>query len=139
MERLILIGFDQDGTVHLLQFLLSVPVGSYYKDQRLLELFRDLPSEPPSPLVMNIPVYALMVRCTVCAVPWDGHPVNVERFPLALLAVDTIREGGKDPVGHPKTGLPGADLLAPRRRLMYPRPRHQHHRGLLYYLPPILQ
>ena len=53
LERLILIGFDRDGTVHLLHLFLSVLFDPYSRDQRLLELFGDLPSDPPPWLLIS--------------------------------------------------------------------------------------
>ena len=81
MERLALVRFDQDRTVHLLHSLFSFLVGPYSTDMILLAFNRELPSEGLPP-VMELLYDAFAVRCAIFAVSLVDHHVYVEGIPL---------------------------------------------------------
>ena len=60
-------------------------------------------------------------------------------IPPVPLLVYTIGEGGEAPGRRPRPVLPRYDFLSLRRRLVPPRPRRQHHRGLMSTETPVSQ
>ena len=120
-----LTGIDQEGTLHLLHSLLSVPVGLYSMDWGLFSFVRKLLVEG-LPLVVEIPEEVLSVQRSIHTVRRYVHPVHVKVAPPSPLEVDVVREGREDPGGHPGPSLLGADLCTPGQRLAPPRLRRQH-------------
>ena len=53
LEKITLLGVDRDRMVHLLKFLLSIPVSLFLTIQRLFACMGELPTEPLPP-VMDI-------------------------------------------------------------------------------------
>ena len=49
LERITLLGVDRDRMVHLLKFLLSIPVSLFLTIRRLFACMGELPTEPPHP------------------------------------------------------------------------------------------
>ena len=78
------------------------------------------------PPVVDIPGEDFVVQCAIRAVPQADHQVYEGSLPTPLL-VNTMQEGGEDPIGRTGTGLPGADLRAPGRSPVPPRTRNHHH------------
>ena len=77
MERLTLLGVDQDGTVHVLRLFFSVPVRPYGIAIRILSFSGELPMEGLRPM-MELPVASFLVRRLVGAVLRDYHIVYIE-------------------------------------------------------------
>ena len=125
MECLTLMRFDQYGTVHLLHLFLYVQVIPYYTDWHWgASLGAPSPSDgSPDQRLYSV---ARRLRCTA-----DGASHACGGSPPNFLVVDTIKEGEEAPEGRPRPCLQGADLLAPRRRIVPHSTRHQHCRGLL--------
>ena len=80
MERLSLLEVDWYRMVHKLHFFLSVAVGRYSTEIKLLAFSGKLPPEGLPP-VTDLPVAYLAVRRAVCAVPREYHLVHVKGNP----------------------------------------------------------
>ena len=76
MESLTLLGIDPDGMVHLLHSFLSVLVGPYTTDRRLLAFSADLPQEGLPPAT-ELPVEFFAVRRTISTVLRKDHRVHI--------------------------------------------------------------
>ena len=77
LERLTLLGGNQDGAVHLLHSLFSVPVGLYYSP-RWFSIYLGELLYYGLPPVVEIPVEAFMVRRSIRSVPQADHVIHLE-------------------------------------------------------------
>ena len=100
-ERVVLLQFDPDGTVHFLHSIFSVLVDLYSMDQRIFAFWIELPLKGIPPVV-ELPVDAFSVRRSVHAVPRSDHISHMEGVsPSAWQAmpceiVEKAAEGGHD-------------------------------------------
>ena len=76
-ERVALMQVDQDGTMHLLHLLLSVPVDLYSTSRRLFNFRVDLSINGFLPFV-ELPVDVFRVQRSVLAVPRADHVSRLE-------------------------------------------------------------
>ena len=67
LDRICLLGFDRDGTVHLLHLLFSFPVELYSLARRLFACKGDLPDKH-LPLMMELPAESFVMLRSVRAV-----------------------------------------------------------------------
>ena len=79
LEQVAVIGFDQDGTVHLLHSLLSFPVNLYSASRRLFACWFELPAEGLSP-VFDIPHNSFAARCSIHTAPQVDHVTHMGRI-----------------------------------------------------------
>ena len=110
LERVTLVGVDEDGRVHLMLSLLSVRVDVYSTECHLFACLGELPAEGLPPVMEILPDFfrgmAIRLRCAT----HQSHCAPGRDLP-SRLADDAIRagcEGGRDRICQ--IGLPGSGV-----------------------------
>ena len=96
--RLTLLAFNQDGAVHLLQSLFSVPVGIYSTSRRLFACIREFPTEGLL-AVLEVVVDAFVVWRAVRYVPRANHVSHLGGVPFLTSQLISCNRSNKISMG----------------------------------------